>query len=577
MRNVVKRILFISLILLCFFTGFVSCGQDNGVVIKDEQNTSLKEADSEIDYNSFQNKIWITKLNLSRSSSDSVLCSFYITNIKDGNIEGKIKTVQLIEKEYCYQDVMEEMTSLPFEGSFSGMIQGDAANCKFEDNRGYSGNMSLVFQETDKISMTIDADYSGTYLFTPWKLEEIKGLMQENLKSVPVELDDFGKVQIVSGNIEQADKIYPCVYLTDMESNILYQFKMGYAMDIEVSNLSLKDLNEDGYVDVSIELEAKKTDVEKTVWNFYRQSEGVFEREITETDNLSTEQAVDYSKYKEKIWYLDYDSEFEGVVFKKHQFSFYFSQFCDGKVYGRCRLGDLVRKDWYDDASRLSYEYGNTSMDGYLYGEIVNGVAVCRFWDQRGNEGWLTVQDWGENSLEAKFEWTRKNPDDAIMILGEDGTYFFHTWNLDKAYDNKLENELEIADESIYKTDMQYWGQVQLVTLSARHVERKYYRAYAYLMAVDGDILYEFDLWGACKEANSVMVSNVEIGDYNKDGLEDIIITVTPTYGEADSKGQNTQSAEKVYFYQQENGRFARVIDECEEEKEKTMDDTKMM
>lgn len=212
-----------------------------------------------------------------------------------------------------------------------------------------------------------------------------------------------------------------------------------------------------------------------------------------------------------------------------------------------------------------SYEYGNISMDGYLYGEIVNGVAVCRFWDQRGNEGWLTVQEWGENSLEAKFEWTRKNPDDAIMILGEDGTYFFHTWNLDKAYDNKLENELEIADESIYKTDMQYWGQVQLVTLSARHVERKYYRAYAYLMAVDGDILYEFDLWGACKEANSVMVSNVEIRDYNKDGLEDIIITVTPTYGEADSKGQNTQSAEKVYFYQQENGRFARVIDECEE------------
>ncbi|MBP3457980.1 MAG: hypothetical protein J6K58_02100 [Lachnospiraceae bacterium] len=573
MKKVVKKLVLLYLILVCFGIGFVSCGKSEEEIIKDEQDTPLKETDSEeADYSMFLKKIWITELDLPYNSSDPVLCAFYITDIKDGNIKGKIKTIESIEKEYYYQGLTEEMISFPFNGDFSGTVQGDMATCEFKDHRGYSGNISLIFQKADEILVIIDTDrlqdplqesgdYSETNLFTPWTLESINGLVQDSLKSETVKLDDFGKVQIVRGNIEQAEKMYPCVYLTDEEGNILYSFEMGYAIGMEVSNLSIEDLNGDGYADISIELEEKISGSANTLqWDFYRQSEGVFEKEGIEDDGLNAEQELDYNKYKEKIWCLEYDFEIEGNVFKRYQFSFYFSQFCNGKVYGRCRLGDLVRKDWYDEASRVSYQYGNTSVDGYFFGEFVNGVLVCRFWDQSGNEGWLKVQNWEENSLEVELEWTRKNPHDGIEFSGKDGTYSFRTWNLEKMYDKKEENGMEIVDKSFYSVDMQYWGNVQLVTVSARHVENNYYCAYAYLTTSDGDILYEFDLGGACESDNSVMVTNVEIEDYNEDDLEDIIITVIPSYEKTDSEGQNIQTSEKVYFYQQENGRFSRVI-----------------
>ena len=573
MKKVAKKIVLLYLILMCLGIGFVSCGKSEKEIIKDEQGNLLKEIDSEeTDYSMFLKKIWITKLDLPYNSSDPTLCAFYITDIKDGNIKGEIKTIESIEKEYYYQGLAEEITSFPFNGAFSGTVQGDMAICEFEDYRGYSGNVSLIFQKADEILVIIDTDefqdplqepgdYSETYLFTPWTLEMINGLVQDSLKSESVKLDDFGEVQIIRGNIEQAEKMYPCVYLTDEEGNILYSFEMGYAIGMEISNLSIDDLNGDGYADISIELEEETSGSANTLqWDFYRQSEGVFEREGIEDNGLNAEQELDYNKYKEKIWYLEYDLEIEGNVFKRYQFSFYFSQFCDGKVYGRCRLGDLVRKDWYDEESRVSYQYGNTSVDGYFFGEFVNGALVCRFWDQSGNEGWLTVHNWRENNLEVELEWTKKNPYDEIELPGKDGIYSFRTWNLEKMYDKKEENGMEIVDKSFYSADMQYWGNVQLVTVSARHVENNYYCVYAYLTTLDGDILYAFDLGGACESDNSVMVTNVEIEDYNEDDLADIIITVIPSYEKTDSEGQNIQSGEKVYFYQQENGRFSRVI-----------------
>lgn len=354
MKKVVKKLVLLYLILVCFGIGFVSCGKSEEEIIKDEQDTPLKETDSEeADYSMFLKKIWITELDLPYNSSDPVLCAFYITDIKDGNIKGKIKTIESIEKEYYYQGLTEEMISFPFNGDFSGTVQGDMATCEFKDHRGYSGNISLIFQKADEILVIIDTDrlqdplqesgdYSETNLFTPWTLESINGLVQDSLKSETVKLDDFGKVQIVRGNIEQAEKMYPCVYLTDEEGNILYSFEMGYAIGMEVSNLSIEDLNGDGYADISIELEEKISGSANTLqWDFYRQSEGVFEKEGIEDDGLNAEQELDYNKYKEKIWCLEYDFEIEGNVFKRYQFSFYFSQFCNGKVYGRCRLGDL--------------------------------------------------------------------------------------------------------------------------------------------------------------------------------------------------------------------------------------------
>lgn len=571
MKKVVKKLVLLYLTLLCFNIGFVSCGKNEEEIIKDEQGTSLNETDSKEDYKTFLNRIWIIKSDLFYNSSDSILCALYITDIKDGNKKGNIRTIESIEKEYYDQGLTEEIISFPFNGSFAGTVQGNTATCEFVDYRGCSGNISLIFQEADEISVIIDKaelqeslqeeDYSGTYLFTPWTLEMVKGLVQDSLKSELVELDDFGKVQLVSGNIEQAEKMYPYVCLTDEEGNILYSFEMGYAIGMEISNLSIEDLNGDGYADVSIELEEKTSgSANKLQWNFYRQSEGRFKKEEKADDVLNAEQEVDYNQYKEKIWYLEYDKEIEGTIYRSYQFSFYFSEFCDGKIYGRCRLGDLVRKDWYDEASRSSYQYGNTCVDGYIFGEFVDGVAMCRFWDESGNEGWLIVRDWRENSLEVEIEWTRKNPYDAIEYSGEDGTYSFRTWNLEKMYDKKEENEMEVVDESHYNVDLQYWGKVQLVTVSARHTEYNYYCPYAYLTTLDGDILCEFDLNGVCKSYNSVMVSDVEIGDSNEDDLEDIIITVIPTYETTDSEGRKMQSEEKACFYQQENGRFSREI-----------------
>lgn len=550
MKKEYKKIFFACFILIYGLIGFTACEREKNKstsVDAEKENESMAEEDSLV----CQGKIWLTHSLSNAQPSAPAVCAFYITDIEDNKIEGKLKTIRMTKKEYAYQGITEEMTEFPFEGSFSGIKNGDKATCEFEDDStGYSGSMVVQFYDTgDKLAVTVNDGVQCFY--SPWNLQTAESLDQDSIKSVPANLEDYGQVQIVSATLREAGKTYPSVYIVDEEDNVLYRFEMGYETGAEVTGISIEDLNGDGYADVRIGLgregsEGEKTNAERI---FYRQ-EGFFK----ESDDFSKKQEADCQQYKEKIWYWEMDSQIGDTTFKELEFSFYLSEVRDGKIYGRCRLGDMVRKDEQDENQE----------DGYFYGSWIDGIAVCRFWGQWGNEGWLTIEELGEDYVIAKVELTIEDSGhmatvEEISDQGETGTFWL--LNLERNNERRERSwKMEVVDSVSYPLHLQYWGDVDLVLITAKHMENNYDKAYAYLTTSEEAILYEFEL---TTTEPSVKASEFEVQDYNHDDLEDIGIRIVSFDGAAAS--DDMQNGKMIYFYQQEDGRFIDVDEKYED------------
>jgi hypothetical protein len=161
------------------------------------------------------------------------------------------------------------------------------AENQFSDNIGNKGNIILVFKEGDEIEAKIkytdkgeaykSLSLDGNYLFTPYNLSDINEFTPFKEHSFAIDLNSWGSINFVSGEVNHGDKVYPAAYLTNEHDDILYKFQASFNTGSEIIGASIKDINNDGLKDVMITTEfIDDPETGRIVWIFYQMSNGLF-------------------------------------------------------------------------------------------------------------------------------------------------------------------------------------------------------------------------------------------------------------------------------------------------------------
>lgn len=233
-------------------------------------------------------KMWIMDDDYEGSSP----FSFMITKIENGAIEGKIRIGEFTE----LNDTGNEMRK------FSGVIEGNIAKCRFEDEEGIGRTLELTFFKDDTIKGTLkyfyqnlkNDDKDGTYFFRPYNLKDVHGLeyeaFEENSGIYNGEnLDSWGKANIITGIIN-ASQPYPVVYLTDEEGDILYDFSVSDISGTEVKDILIEDFNGDGLKDVKIiTWFSDASNGNEFTWLYCQNEDGLFYKDEQETEETSVQ------------------------------------------------------------------------------------------------------------------------------------------------------------------------------------------------------------------------------------------------------------------------------------------------
>ncbi|WP_010681115.1 hypothetical protein [Acetivibrio cellulolyticus] len=232
------------------------------------------------DYNQYLKKIWVVK---SWNGAAYDYFSFFISKIENGVIEGKLSTGSIAYPDF-YSYSLEPSKYL---GDLLGTINNAVAECRFSDKVGNKGNLTLVFKENDEIDAKIkytdkgeaykDLSLDGNYLFRPYKLADIKDFIPSKEHSFAIDLNSWGSVKFVSGEVNHGDKVYPAAYLINEHEDILYKFQAPFQTGFKIIEASIKDINNDGLKDVKITIGfIDDPNAEHIEWVFYQMSNGLF-------------------------------------------------------------------------------------------------------------------------------------------------------------------------------------------------------------------------------------------------------------------------------------------------------------
>ena len=71
-------------------------------------------------------------------------------------------------------------------------------------------------------------------------------------------------------------------FLTDSEENILYKFGLPFCHGTEITNAYVKDINEDGLMDVVLYEFFGDYDKNNKEWNILQREDGLFYSEVLE-------------------------------------------------------------------------------------------------------------------------------------------------------------------------------------------------------------------------------------------------------------------------------------------------------
>lgn len=123
-------------------------------------------------------------------------------------------------------------------GDLSGIVNNGIAECRFSDKVGNKGDLTLVFKENDELEAKIkytskanaykDLSLDGDYICRPYKLSDIKDFILRTEHSFVNDLNSWGSVNFVSGDVDHGDKVYPAAYLTNDNGDILYKFRAPF-------------------------------------------------------------------------------------------------------------------------------------------------------------------------------------------------------------------------------------------------------------------------------------------------------------------------------------------------------------
>lgn len=236
----------------------------------------------------YLNKIWIAD---GWPAGDYREFYFCFDQMADGKCEGGFE--EGFFRTMCGADCFRSIAN-----PFSGTIDGNAAECRFTDRMGRTGNMAFVFVNENEIEAAISYDGEGTperKTFRPHHIRDVDAFTLQDELTTQVELEYWGSVYFVAG-IDRgvSDKPHPGAYLVNENGDILCDFRASFHVGSAVYDAGFRDVNGDGLTDVIISTHFVDWNgvVEEEMpcigWLFRQSADGTFELSGTRYSGLKS-------------------------------------------------------------------------------------------------------------------------------------------------------------------------------------------------------------------------------------------------------------------------------------------------
>lgn len=254
---------------------------------KQEQSVQIEQENVDLDnYKKFLHKIWMPQeWKGSVNAKHDTGFSISIYEIENNMVKGRISTKSLIELPCFYYSFNEYEYPI-----FSGTISGNIVEGSFCDEYGNKGNIRMVLKDENEIEANFEyinenldeglQDLNGNYILRPYNLKDKEDIIIN--VSNRVNLNSWGDVYLAGGKIDTGVRTVGQAFLTDSEGNILYKFGLPFCHGTEITNTYVKDINEDGIMDVVLYEFFGDNDKNNKEWNVLQREDGLFYSEVLE-------------------------------------------------------------------------------------------------------------------------------------------------------------------------------------------------------------------------------------------------------------------------------------------------------
>ncbi len=281
-----KLLIMICLLSITVFLMGCSNSEINDVL----EDNIAKESERivhDIDYSSYIRKIWINESSEKQSSVDDLF--IYLNKLDGENVIGEVFVGKMPISSYFYYN---SPFTREYKWNLIGEEKEDSLEGKIEseDMKGYISLMLKSSKIESKLKL-VDEDglkdgfnNETTHSFRPYMIKDVSSKYEEmgvstvilEEYSFDVNIDSWGTVQFVSMMVN-SNKPHPLFLLTNDNSEILYQFDAPFQNGLDVTEVSIVDVDRDGLDDVVVILGDNDVSIGGVVsWIFLQTNDGVF-------------------------------------------------------------------------------------------------------------------------------------------------------------------------------------------------------------------------------------------------------------------------------------------------------------
>ncbi|WP_132282118.1 hypothetical protein [Natranaerovirga hydrolytica] len=288
-------------------------------ILEEDMVNEADTIENDIDYSSFIKKIWINESSEQQDNIDDLF--LYLNKVESDNVEGEIFIGKMpISSYYYYNPPFSEK----YPWNLIGTVKGDSVECELFGEE-MNGNISLALNNayiegnvelTEEVVLNDKFIDEDRYKFRPYTINDVTlkynemgistTLLDEH--SYGVHIDTWGKVYFKSMMIN-SNKSHPAFFLTNEENEILYQLNAPFQNGLDVTEISIDDIDRDGLEDIVVILGDKDTSIGGVVaWIFFQTEDGFFcvrnevQKDLNikyyDTINLKTKTLKEYFEFK---------------------------------------------------------------------------------------------------------------------------------------------------------------------------------------------------------------------------------------------------------------------------------------
>ena len=185
---------------------------------------------------------------------------------------------------------------------------------------------------------------------------------------------------------------------------------------------------------------------------------------------------------------------------------------------------------------------------GYFEGKLIDGVARCKFEDEDGEAGWLTLSFEDQDVLTATIEWGEQ--ENAALKTGR---YCMGKYNVYQHLVSENEAAItEVNERLSCDLSLQEWGCIKILVCKSTNLETGVCAPLLFMTDQEGNLLYQFDV----SSPSNCMITELWIEDLNGDNYEDVAVTISVAGEKKTDNEVQYEQLENRYFYQQLDGTF---------------------